>query len=82
MGDRVLEALVFLGDAFAAHAHHHGGQDAQAALNSKIQTIKKMAYGFRNVDHCKTAIYFHCGGLQLYPPVVRTATAATRGNPG
>lgn len=33
-------------------------------LNSKIQTIKKMAYGFRNPEHFKTAIYFHCGGLQ------------------
>jgi transposase len=37
-------------------------------LNSKIQTIKKMAYGFRNREHFKTAIYFHCGGLDLYPP--------------
>jgi transposase len=36
-------------------------------LNSKIQTIKKMAYGFRNMSHLKTAIYFHCGGLSLYP---------------
>lgn len=36
-------------------------------LNSKIQTIKKMAYGFRNKDHFKTAIFFHCGGLDLYP---------------
>ena len=36
-------------------------------LNSKIQTIKKMAYGFRNPEHFKTAIYFHCGGLDLYP---------------
>ena len=36
-------------------------------LNSKIQTIKKMAYGFRNREHFKIAIYFHCGGLQLYP---------------
>ena len=36
-------------------------------LNSKIQTIKKMAYGFRNKEHFKTAIFFHCGGLQLLP---------------
>jgi transposase len=41
-------------------------------LNSKIQTIKKMAYGFRNPEHFKTAIYFHCGGLQLYPEVPAT----------
>lgn len=36
-------------------------------LNSKIQTIKKRAYGFPNREHFKTAIYFHCGGLDLYP---------------
>lgn len=36
-------------------------------LNSKIQTIKKRAYGFRNREHFKTAIFFHCGGLNLYP---------------
>lgn len=36
-------------------------------INSKIQTIKKRAYGFRNKDHFKMAIYFHCGGLELYP---------------
>lgn len=36
-------------------------------INSKIQTIKKMAYGFRNTSHFKTAIFFHCGGLSLYP---------------
>jgi transposase len=42
-------------------------------LNSKIQTIKQMACGFRNREHFKTAIYFHCGGLHLYP--------ATHGDP-
>jgi transposase len=36
-------------------------------VNSTIQTIKKMAYGFRNRDHFKLAIFFHCGGLDLYP---------------
>ena len=40
---------------------------AAEGLNSKIQTIKKMAYGYRNREHYKTAIFFHCGGLQLYP---------------
>jgi transposase len=38
-------------------------------LNSKIQTIKKKAYGYRNRGHFKTAILFHCGGLDLYPTV-------------
>jgi len=26
-----------------------------------------MACGFRNIENFKTAIYFHCGGLDLYP---------------
>jgi len=36
-------------------------------LNSKIQAIKHQAYGFRNPDHFKVAIWFHCGGLDLFP---------------
>jgi transposase len=36
-------------------------------LNSKIQMVKQMACGFRNREHYKKAIYFHCGGLDLYP---------------
>jgi len=36
-------------------------------LNSKIATIQKRACGFRNRDHFKIAVYFHCGGLQLAP---------------
>jgi len=40
-------------------------------INSKIQTIKLMACGYRNREHYKTAIYFHCGGLDLYPRVER-----------
>lgn len=36
-------------------------------LNSKIATIQKRACGFRNRDNFKTAVYFHCGGLALYP---------------
>lgn len=35
-------------------------------LNSKIQTIKQMACGFRNRIHYRKAILFHCGGLDLY----------------
>jgi len=36
-------------------------------INGKIQAIKKMANGFRNPENFKTAIFFHCGGLDLYP---------------
>jgi len=36
-------------------------------LNSKIGTVQKRACGFRNRDHFKIAVYFHCGGLNLTP---------------
>jgi len=36
-------------------------------LYSKIQTVLKRAYGYRNLENFKTAIYFHCGGLPLLP---------------
>ena len=36
-------------------------------LNSQIQKIKSMACRFRNLENFKTAIYFHCGGLDYYP---------------
>jgi transposase len=36
-------------------------------LNSRIQAIRVAARGYRNRNNFKTAIYFHCGGLQLYP---------------
>jgi transposase len=36
-------------------------------LNSKITAIKTRACGYRNREHFKTAIYFFCGGLDLYP---------------
>lgn len=37
------------------------------SLNRKIQPIKQRACGFRNIEHFKTAISFHCGGLDLSP---------------
>lgn len=36
-------------------------------LNAKIQWIKRTARGFGNRDNFRTAILFHCGGLDLYP---------------
>ena len=36
-------------------------------INSQIQRIKNDACGYRNKEHFKMAIYFYCGGLDLYP---------------
>ena len=46
----------------------HGITNAVAeGLNSKIMAIKRRVGGYRNREHFKTAILFHCGGLSLYP---------------
>jgi len=37
------------------------------AINSRIQWVKRMACGFRNRENFRNAIYFHLGGLDLYP---------------
>jgi transposase len=36
-------------------------------LNNKIQGLIKMAYGYRNKQRFITDIFFHLGGLNLYP---------------
>jgi len=36
-------------------------------LNNKIQGLIKKAYGYRNKQRFKTDIFFHLGGLDLYP---------------
>jgi len=41
-------------------------------LNSKIATVQKRACGYRNPDHFKIAVYFYCGGLNLYPQATHT----------
>lgn len=37
------------------------------SMNSKIQKVKFLAHGFRNEERFQRAIFFHCGGLDLYP---------------
>lgn len=37
------------------------------ALNGVIKGLIKRAYGFRSFDNFRTAVLFHCGGLELYP---------------
>jgi len=36
-------------------------------LNSKVQLIKHRARGYRNREDFRTAILFHCGGLEMCP---------------
>jgi transposase len=46
----------------------HGITNAVAeGINSKIMSIKRRVGGYRNIENFKTAIFFHCGRLDLYP---------------
>jgi len=53
--------------SYFAHRITNAGAES---LNSRIQAIRVSARGYRNRTNFKTAIYFHCGGLQLYPATV------------
>lgn len=69
-----LEPMKRVARAIASHLpnvmtyfHHRITNAVAEGLNSKIQTVLKRAYGYRNLENFKTAIYFHCGGLPLLP---------------
>lgn len=46
---------------------HRATNASAESINAKIQKIKREAHGFRNRSRFKQAIYFHLGGLHLYP---------------
>jgi len=46
---------------------HHITNAVTEGLNSKIQSIKSAARGFRNFNNYRTRILFFCGKLDLYP---------------
>jgi transposase len=54
-------------DNIVTYCKHRITQGVAEGLNSKIMAIKRYACGFRNAHNFETAIYFHCGGLDLYP---------------
>jgi len=54
-------------DNIVTYARHRITNALGESINAKIEKVKRMACGFRNREHYKTAIYFHCGGLDLYP---------------
>jgi transposase len=49
------------------YLRHHIPNAVTEGLNSKIQSIKSAARGFRNFQNYRTRILFFCGKLNLYP---------------
>jgi transposase len=56
---------------------HRATNALTEGMNSRIQELKRRACGYRNRQRFRNAIYFHLGGLDLYPAAVR----ATHSNP-
>ena len=50
-----------------SYCEHKTTNAVAEGLNSKIMSIKRRAAGFHSKDNFKTAIFFHCGGLEMRP---------------
>jgi transposase len=50
-----------------AYAKHKVTNAIRESINTKIEKVKRLACGYRNRHHCRVALLFHCGGLDLYP---------------
>ena len=54
-------------DGLLTYLKHHITNAVTEGLNSKIQSIKSSARGFRNFQNYRIRILFFCGKLNLYP---------------
>jgi transposase len=64
---RVARTLRKYWDQIENYFRHRITNAGTEAINTKIQQVKGRSRGFRNRERFKMAIYFHCGGLDLYP---------------
>jgi hypothetical protein len=54
-------------DNIVTYCTHGITNGVAEGINSKIMSIKRLAGGYRNIENFKKAIFFYCGGLDLYP---------------
>lgn len=54
-------------DNIVAYCKHRITNGLTEGINSKIMAIKRRAFGYRNQKHFKTATYFFCTNLAMYP---------------
>jgi transposase len=54
-------------DNIVTYCTHGITNGVAEGINSKIMSIKRRAGGYRNIENFKKAIFFYCGGLDLYP---------------
>jgi transposase len=66
---RVAKMMASRLDNILTYAKHRITNAVSESMNSKIQWVKYTARGFRSMKNFITAIYFHCGGLDLTPSI-------------
>ena len=54
-------------DGLIAYLKYRITNAVSEGINSKIQSIKSSARGFRNFQNYRVSILFHCGKLNLNP---------------
>jgi len=54
-------------DNLLTYLKHHITNAVTEGLNSKIQSLKSAARGFRSFANYRNRILFFCGKLDLYP---------------
>ena len=64
---RVARTLHRYWDQIENYFRHRVTNAGTEAINTQIQQVKGRSRGFRSRERFKMAIYFHCGGLDLYP---------------
>ena len=64
---RVARTLRKYWDQIENYFRHRVTNAGAEAINTKIQQVKRRSRGFRSRERFREAIYFHCGGLDLYP---------------
>jgi transposase len=57
-------------DNLLSYFRHRITNAATEGFNSRIQSIKSQARGFRSFQNYRTRILFHCGRLHLLPPEI------------
>jgi transposase len=67
---RVARTLRRYWDQIENYFRHRITNAGAEAINTKIQQVKRRSRGFRSRERFREAIYFHCGGLDLYPSSV------------
>jgi len=68
-------------DNILTYLKHRITNALSEALNAQVEKIKRMACGYRNREHYRTAIYFHCGGLDLFPKMKLQHIGGTHSKP-